>query len=449
MVPDQIGFGRSSKPDIHYSFHLLAANTKQLLDHLDIKKAAVLGHSMGGMLATRFALMYPETVTHLILEDPIGLEDYRVFVPYAPLEALYAAEMKASEESIRKYHRTYYVEWKPEYDDYVKLAARQRLSGEYPRLALASALTYLMIYEQPVCYEFPHVKAKTLLIIGQADRTVVGKARVPKELLPQLGQYPALGQKTAKLIPHATLVEIPQVGHVPHFEAPGAVSSRIAGLPQPAGSPLIMTQHIHLLGICGTGMAALAGILKEQGFRVSGSDEHVYPPMSTLLEGLGIPIQNGYRPENLTPVPDLVVVGNVIRRDNPEAQAVLEKNLPRLSLPEALNRFLVGDRQSLVVAGTHGKTTTTALISWLLFALGLDPGFMVGGIAKNFQTNYRVGRGRYVALEGDEYDTAFFDKRPKFVHFHPRAAVLTSIEFDHADIYPDLDRIILAFETFL
>ena len=150
-----------------------------------------------------------------------------------------------------------------------------------------------------------------------------------------------------------------------------------------------------------------------------------------------------------TPAPDLVVVGNVIRRDNPEAQAVLAQDLPRLSLPEALNRFLVGDRQSLVVAGTHGKTTTTALISWLLFALGLDPGFMVGGIAKNFQTNYRVGRGRYVALEGDEYDTAFFDKRPKFVHFTPRAAVLTSIEFDHADIYPDLGVIIQAFETFL
>jgi len=209
------------------------------------------------------------------------------------------------------------------------------------------------------------------------------------------------------------------------------------------------TRHIHLLGICGTGMAALAGILKEQGFRVSGSDEHVYPPMSTLLAGLGIALQNGYGPENLDPLPDLVVVGNVIRRENPEAQAVLEKNLPRLSLPEALNRFLVGERQSIVVAGTHGKTTTTALISWLLYALGLDPGFMVGGIAKNFQVNYRVGRGRYVVLEGDEYDTAFFDKRPKFVHFSPRAAVLTSIEFDHADIYPDLSVIISAFETFL
>jgi UDP-N-acetylmuramate: L-alanyl-gamma-D-glutamyl-meso-diaminopimelate ligase len=207
--------------------------------------------------------------------------------------------------------------------------------------------------------------------------------------------------------------------------------------------------HIHLLGICGTGMAALAGILKEQGHQVTGSDEHVYPPMSTLLEGLGIPLKNGYRPENLAPTPDLVVVGNVIRRDNPEAQGVLAQDLPRLSLPEALNRFLVGDRQSIVVAGTHGKTTTTALISWLLFALGLDPGFMVGGIAKNFQANYRVGCGRYVVLEGDEYDTAFFDKRPKFVHFTPRAAVLTSIEFDHADIYPDLGVIIQAFETFL
>jgi UDP-N-acetylmuramate: L-alanyl-gamma-D-glutamyl-meso-diaminopimelate ligase len=213
--------------------------------------------------------------------------------------------------------------------------------------------------------------------------------------------------------------------------------------------PTKPVKHIHLLGICGTGMAALAGILKEQGYHVTGSDEHVYPPMSTLLEGLGIPIQNGYRPENLTPTPDLVVVGNVIRRENPEAQAVLTHNLPRLSLPEALNRFLVGDRQSLVVAGTHGKTTTTALIAWLLFALGLDPGFMVGGIAKNFQANYRVGRGRYVVMEGDEYDTAFFDKRPKFVHFTPRAGVLTSIEYDHADIYPDLTRIIQAFETFL
>jgi UDP-N-acetylmuramate: L-alanyl-gamma-D-glutamyl-meso-diaminopimelate ligase len=207
--------------------------------------------------------------------------------------------------------------------------------------------------------------------------------------------------------------------------------------------------HLHLLGICGTGMAALAGILKESGHRVTGSDEHVYPPMSTFLEGLGIPILNGYKPENLENRPDLVVVGNVIRRDNPEAQALEALGLPRLSLPEALNRFLVGERRSLVVTGTHGKTTTTALLAWLLFAAGRDPGFMVGGIARNFQANYRVGRGPWVVLEGDEYDTAYFDKRPKFVHFQPQMALLTSVEFDHADIYADLDRVVAAFETFV
>jgi len=208
-------------------------------------------------------------------------------------------------------------------------------------------------------------------------------------------------------------------------------------------------QHIHLLGICGTGMAALAGILKEQGFYITGSDEQAYPPMSTFLEGLGIKVLNGYKPENLEPVPDLVVVGNVIRRENPEAQAVLSRDLPRLSLPEALNRFLVGTRQSLVVAGTHGKTTTTALLAWLLQAVGRDPGFMVGGIARNFNANYRTGQGDYVVLEGDEYDTAFFDKRPKFLHFRPRLAVLTSIEYDHADIYPDLERVVQAFRGFV
>jgi UDP-N-acetylmuramate: L-alanyl-gamma-D-glutamyl-meso-diaminopimelate ligase len=212
-----------------------------------------------------------------------------------------------------------------------------------------------------------------------------------------------------------------------------------------AESPL----RIHLLGICGTGMAGLAGILKELGHTVSGSDEHVYPPMSTFLEGLGIPIKNGYRPENLEPAPDVVVVGNVIRRENPEAQAVLDQDLPRLSLPEALNRFLVGDRRSIVVAGTHGKTTTTSLIAWLLHATGRDPGFMVGGIAKNFHSNYRVGQGPCVVLEGDEYDTAFFDKRPKFIHFQPSLTVLTSVEFDHADIYADLDAVKQAFEAFL
>ncbi len=219
IVPDQIGFGKSSKPNIHYSFHLLSANTKKLLDTLEVKEVAVVGHSMGGMLATRFALMYPEIVTHLILEDPIGLEDYRTIVPYASIEDLYKSELGATEESIRSYHKTYYVQWKPEYEEYVKVATRMKKSGEFPRFAMSSALTYQMIYEQPVCHEFPDVTTKTLLIIGQSDRTVAGKARVKKALIPKVGQYTELGRKTAKLIPSASLVEIPNVGHIPHFEA--------------------------------------------------------------------------------------------------------------------------------------------------------------------------------------------------------------------------------------
>jgi len=219
IVPDQLGFGKSSKPDIHYSFHLLAANTKKLLDTLGIKEVAVVGHSMGGMLATRFALMYPEMVSHLILEDPIGLEDYRTFVPYASIEQLYQNELSATEEAIRNYHKNYYVNWKQEYGEYPDVAIRWKTSGEYPRLAMSSALTYLMIYEQPVCYEFSNIKSRTLLVIGQADRTVVGKARVKKELLSMVGQYPELGRRTAKQIPGSILVELQSVGHVPHFEA--------------------------------------------------------------------------------------------------------------------------------------------------------------------------------------------------------------------------------------
>ncbi|HXX53896.1 MAG TPA: alpha/beta hydrolase, partial [Thermodesulfovibrionales bacterium] len=219
IVPDQIGFGKSSKPNIHYSFHLLAANTKKLLEALEVSEVAVVGHSMGGMLAARFALMYPEAVTDLVLENPIGLEDYRPIVLYAPLEDLYRNEMGATEEKIRDYHKTYYVRWEPEYEEYVSVAARMRKSGEFPRLAMSSALTYQMIYEQPVCYEFAGIQARTLLIIGQSDRTVAGKARVKKEFLSKAGQYPELGRRTAKLIPNASLVEIPNVGHVPHFEA--------------------------------------------------------------------------------------------------------------------------------------------------------------------------------------------------------------------------------------
>lgn len=219
IVPDQIGFGKSSKPNIHYSFHGLAANTKRLLDTLGVAQVTVVGHSMGGMLATRFALMYPEIATRLVLENPIGLEDYRQIVPPVTLDEQYRSELSATAEGIRTYHRTYYVTWRPEYGDLADVAGRQILSGEYPRQALAAALTYQMIYEQPVCHEFGKIGAKTLLVIGQADRTVVGKARVKKELLSRVGNYPELGRSVAGLIPCARLVELDGVGHIPHLEA--------------------------------------------------------------------------------------------------------------------------------------------------------------------------------------------------------------------------------------
>jgi len=220
IVPDQIGFGKSSKPDIHYSFHLLASNTKTLLDHLGVQEVTVVGHSMGGMLATRFALMYPQLATRLVLENPIGLEDYRDLVPYQTVEAAYHGELNATEQGIRAYNKSYYVNWKPEYDAYFATPAlRMRLSGEYPRQALSAALTYQMIYEQPVCHEFSKLHATTLVVIGQSDRTVVGKARLPKDLLTRAGNYPELGRATAQMIPRAKLVEIQNVGHIPHLEA--------------------------------------------------------------------------------------------------------------------------------------------------------------------------------------------------------------------------------------
>ena len=220
IVPDQIGFGKSSKPNIHYSFHLLASNTKSLLERLGVKQTAVVGHSMGGMLAARFALMYPEAVTKLVLENPIGLEDYRELVPYQPLQEAYKSELNATEQGIRNYNKGYYVNWKPEYDQYfATVALRMRLSGEYPRQALSAALTYQMIYEQPVCHEFADLRVRTLLVIGQSDRTVVGKARLPKALLAVAGRYPELGRKTARLIPGSRLVEVPNTGHIPHLEA--------------------------------------------------------------------------------------------------------------------------------------------------------------------------------------------------------------------------------------
>jgi UDP-N-acetylmuramate: L-alanyl-gamma-D-glutamyl-meso-diaminopimelate ligase len=207
--------------------------------------------------------------------------------------------------------------------------------------------------------------------------------------------------------------------------------------------------HIHLMGICGTGMGSLAGMLQEKGYRVTGSDQAVYPPISLFLEKLGIPVRLGYGPENLDPSPDLVIVGNVITRQNPEAQELIRRDLPCLSLPQAIAHFFLGGRKSLVITGTHGKTTTSALLASLLDQAGLSPGFMVGGILKGYERNYQVGSGPYFVIEGDEYDTAFFDKGPKFLHYRPYYAVLTSIEFDHADIYPDLKSIQQSFARFI
>lgn len=207
--------------------------------------------------------------------------------------------------------------------------------------------------------------------------------------------------------------------------------------------------HVHFMGICGTAMASLAGLLKDRGFKVTGSDQNVYPPMSTQLERIGIPIMLGYKRENLQPRPDLVIVGNVISRTHEEAQALLESDIPFTSLPSAMGQIVIDHRHSIVVAGTHGKTTTTSLMAWVTDQLGLKPGFMIGGIPKNFSLSYRVPAGDWFVIEGDEYDTAFFDKVPKFIHYRPRSVILTSVEFDHADIYRDLDHVRQAFRQLL
>ena len=196
-------------------------------------------------------------------------------------------------------------------------------------------------------------------------------------------------------------------------------------------------------------MAALAGLLKGAGYRVSGSDANIYPPMSTLLENSGIPVLPGYRKENITGDIDLVIVGNAVSKTNEEVQAVLEVGLDYTSFPAAIARFFLDGRKSLVVTGTHGKTTTTSLLSWVLQASGRKPGFMVGGWLKNFDNNHQVPEGDYFVTEGDEYDSAFFDKGPKFLHYRPDASILTGIEFDHADIFEDLDQIKDAFRKYV
>ncbi len=201
----------------------------------------------------------------------------------------------------------------------------------------------------------------------------------------------------------------------------------------------------HLIAIAGVGMTALAGLLKERGVAVRGSDEQVYPPMSDVLADLGIEVRQGFAPDNLEPRPDLVVVGNKVSRGNAEAEALLDSDIPYLSLPSALGRLFLAGKRSLVVAGTHGKSTSTAMLAAVLRAAGRDPSMMVGGHALDFGGNFALGNGEHFVVEGDEYDSAFFDKRPKFIHYRPAAVVLTAVEFDHADIYADLDAIKTSF----
>ena len=207
-----------------------------------------------------------------------------------------------------------------------------------------------------------------------------------------------------------------------------------------------MSKHIHLIGICGTAMASLAGMLKQRGFDVRGSDTAVYPPMSDFLASLNIPVAQPYAAQNLDPRPDLVIVGNAISRGNPELERVLNDRIPFQSMAQVLYDEFLRGREVISVAGTHGKTTTTSMLAWIFEAAGRRPSFLIGGIAENFGASFKLDDGRHFIIEGDEYDTAFFDKGPKFLHYFPDAVVLTSVEFDHADIYKDLDSVKTAFK---
>jgi len=220
IVPDQVGWGRSDKPNIHYSFHLLAANTKKLLDSLKVAQVHVIGHSMGGMLATRFALMYPERVGKLIYENPIGLEDYKTFVPYQPIEKQYEKELKATYDSYKKYQLSYYPAWKQEYDQYVLAQAESLSKPDFQQTALVNAVTYQMIYEQPVVYEFKNINLPTLFIIGKLDRTIVGKDLLEKNVAAAHGQYPVLGKRINDQVKNSILMELDGVGHIPHIQVP-------------------------------------------------------------------------------------------------------------------------------------------------------------------------------------------------------------------------------------
>ncbi|HEY6805844.1 MAG TPA: UDP-N-acetylmuramate:L-alanyl-gamma-D-glutamyl-meso-diaminopimelate ligase [Pyrinomonadaceae bacterium] len=207
--------------------------------------------------------------------------------------------------------------------------------------------------------------------------------------------------------------------------------------------------HYHLIGICGTAMASLAGMLQARGHLVTGSDQNVYPPMSTMLESLGIDVKQGFDALNLDPAPDCVIVGNAIPRGNPEVEETLKRKLLYKSQAEIVKEEFIRGRHCLAVSGTHGKTTTTSIASWVMDQGGLDPSFLIGGVAQNFGSSFRVTKSDYMIIEADEYDTAYFDKGPKFMHYLPELAIVNNIEFDHADIYRDLDAVKLAFRRFM
>lgn len=199
--------------------------------------------------------------------------------------------------------------------------------------------------------------------------------------------------------------------------------------------------HIHILGICGTFMGGIAAIAKAMGHEVTGSDANVYPPMSTQLESLGITLTQGFDPQQLNPQPDMVIIGNAMSRGNPAVEYVLNRNIPYISGPQWLSENVLRDRWVLAAAGTHGKTTTSSMLAWILEFAGLKPGFLIGGIPENFGISARLGESPFFVIEADEYDSAFFDKRSKFVHYHPRSLILNNLEFDHADIFDDLKAI--------
>lgn len=206
------------------------------------------------------------------------------------------------------------------------------------------------------------------------------------------------------------------------------------------------SRHIHLIGICGTAMASLAGMLKQRGFKVTGSDAAAYPPMSDFLASMGIAVSQPFAEKNIEPVPDLVVVGNAISRGNVELEHVLDRRIPFTSMAQLVYDEFIRGRRSLVVAGTHGKTTTTSMLAWIFAQAGRAPSFLIGGIAENFNSSFAVTDGQEFIIEGDEYDTVFYDKGPKFMHYFPDMVILTSVEFDHADIYPNLDAVKTAFK---